>query len=73
MKLQYANTMLLFTLLLSVALTSTNAAKANLIPRELGSFKLDHAAFVEVFSNDAAVGNPADKYTLFISTFNYSK
>ena len=42
-------------------------------PRQLGSFKLEHAGFVEVFDFAEEAENYADKYTLYISTFNYCK
>jgi hypothetical protein len=43
------------------------------MPRALGSFKLDHAGFVEVFETNKEAADPVDRFTLFISTFNYCK
>ena len=41
-------------------------------PRELGSFVLPHAGFVEVFAKDGGeTSNPAEQLTLYISTFNF--
>ena len=40
------------------------------LPRQLGRFDLPHAAFVEAFPYTDPVDDPAENYTLYISTFN---
>eukprot|EP00095_Tigriopus_kingsejongensis_P007119 maker-scaffold303_size215788-snap-gene-1.16 protein:Tk07119 transcript:maker-scaffold303_size215788-snap-gene-1.16-mRNA-1 annotation:"hypothetical protein DAPPUDRAFT_229131" len=40
------------------------------LPRELGSFPLAHAGFVEVYQNSDEQADPIDRLTLYITTFN---
>jgi hypothetical protein len=54
-----------------LAFSGFHNAESVWAPRELGSFTLEQAGFVEVFANNEETENPADQFTLFISTFNY--
>lgn len=42
------------------------------LPRELATFHLKDAAFVEVFETSPNVSGHADRFTLYITTFNYA-
>ena len=62
---------MLLPILVLVSVAGIQAA--NPVPRELGSFQLKHAGFVEIFQKEEPTSDPADQYTLFISTFNFCK
>ncbi len=60
---------LLPSLLLLVFLFSSSAQDFPL-PRELGRFSLPFAGFIEAHEQTDFQGDPRDRYTLYLSTFN---
>ncbi|XP_049800731.1 uncharacterized protein LOC126235870 [Schistocerca nitens] len=61
--------MMSVTLVVLAAAVASSAA-FDILPKELGSFYLGHAAFLEVFATEQSTETVADQYTLYISIFN---
>ena len=53
--------------------SSASASNNVWLPRSLGSFPLKDAGFIEAYQTHPEADNYSDRYTLYLTTFNFGK